>query len=64
MQGGSDGQCGRNWVERVGGDVDELSGCDSVAMGIGDTFVIQTPTAGGYGPPSLRQLDDIQTPKL
>ena len=64
IAGGSDGQCGRNWVERVNGDVDELSGCDSVEMCTGDTFVIQTPTAGGFGPPSLRQQDDFGTPKL
>ena len=51
MAGGSAGQCGRNWVERAGsGAVEELGGADSTEMGAGDVFVIQTPTAGGFGP--------------
>ena len=51
MAGGSAGQCGRNWVERAGsGAVEELGGADSTEMGVGDVFVIQTPTAGGFGP--------------
>ena len=54
MGGGGAGECGRNWVERVGGGLEELGGCDSTPMGVGDVFVIQTPTGGGFGPSSLR----------
>lgn len=54
LQGGGEGQCGRNWVERVGGGVEELGGCDSTPMRVGDVFVIQTPTGGGFGDPALR----------
>ncbi len=64
IAGGSNGQRGRNWVEREGGNVEELAGCDSVEMDIGDTFVIQTPTAGGYGPPGMRARADSSASKL
>ena len=49
LAGGSDGQCGRNVVERADGTVDVLKGCDSTEMAAGDVFIIQTPTGGGYG---------------
>ena len=28
-----------------------MRGCDSMAVGAGDLFVIETPGGGGYGPP-------------
>jgi 5-oxoprolinase (ATP-hydrolysing) len=28
-----------------------MEGCDSVKVGRGDLFVIETPGGGGYGPP-------------
>jgi 5-oxoprolinase (ATP-hydrolysing) len=28
-----------------------MHGCDSVAVGAGDLFVIETPGGGGYGTP-------------
>ena len=28
-----------------------MCGCDSVAVGAGDLFVIETPGGGGYGAP-------------
>jgi 5-oxoprolinase (ATP-hydrolysing) len=49
LAGGAPGQCGRNWVERTDGGVDELEGCDETQMEPGDVFVLQTPTGGGYG---------------
>jgi len=50
MAGGDAGQCGRNWVERADGSVEESeSGRWAVEMERGDVFVIQTPTGGGYG---------------
>ncbi|MBP5857872.1 hydantoinase B/oxoprolinase family protein [Marivibrio halodurans] len=51
LKGGEDGQCGRNWVERADGTVEEMSGTDSRAVHPGDVFVLQTPTGGGYGVP-------------
>ena len=51
MAGGSPGQVGRNWVERVDGSHDEMTGCDKRNVDPGDVFVLQTPTGGGYGTP-------------
>jgi 5-oxoprolinase (ATP-hydrolysing) len=51
MAGGSPGALGRHWLERAGGTVTEMAGCDSVAAGAGDLFVLETPGGGGYGPP-------------
>jgi 5-oxoprolinase (ATP-hydrolysing) len=50
MAGGSPGALGRHWVERADGRVTELRGCDSVRLDAGDTFVIETPGGGGFGP--------------
>ena len=64
IAGGSDGEVGRNWVERLSsGEVEVLAGCESVQMDAGDTFVIQTPTAGGYGPAGMREGGGV-SPKL
>ena len=52
MAGGGPGALGRHWVERADGSVTELRGCDSVRLGAGDTFVIETPGGGGFGSPS------------
>ena len=49
IAGGGDAQPGRNWVERVDGSVQQLSATDSVEVGAGDRFVIETPGGGGYG---------------
>ena len=51
MAGGSPGQVGRNWVERVDGSHDEMTGCDKRNVDPGDVFVLQTPSGGGYGTP-------------
>jgi 5-oxoprolinase (ATP-hydrolysing) len=55
MAGGGPGAPGRHWVERADGSVTELRGCDSTRLEAGDTFVIETPGGGGFGPP--RQHD-------
>jgi 5-oxoprolinase (ATP-hydrolysing) len=47
--GGADGAPGINRVERFGGRLDVLGGCDRTEMQPGDVFVIETPGAGGYG---------------
>jgi 5-oxoprolinase (ATP-hydrolysing) len=49
MQGGAPGEVGRNWVERADGSVTTLGGSDETVCQPGDIFVIQTPTAGGFG---------------
>ena len=49
LNGGEDGACGQNRVIRKDGTVEELQGCDQVAMATGDLFEIHTPGGGGYG---------------
>ena len=49
MAGGEPGQPGRNSVRRADGRVEVLGSTQSVQMGVGDTFVIETPGGGGYG---------------
>ena len=51
MAGGGPGALGRHWVERADGAVTPMRGCDSVHLGEGDVFVIETPGGGGYSPP-------------
>jgi 5-oxoprolinase (ATP-hydrolysing) len=49
MAGGEPGKVGRNRVERVSGEILELSGADKAVLAPGDVFVIETPGGGGYG---------------
>ena len=51
MAGGQPGALGRHWVQRADGGAVPMRGCDSVAVGAGDLFVIETPGGGGYGAP-------------
>lgn len=51
MAGGEDGQVGSNWIERADGTVQELGSCDSAQVKKGDTFVLHTPSGGGFGAP-------------
>jgi 5-oxoprolinase (ATP-hydrolysing) len=50
--GGAPGALGRNRIERAGGSVEELGGCDSADVSPGDVLVVETPGGGGYGPPA------------
>ncbi len=50
MAGGQPGALGRHWVEHPDGTRTEMHACDSVQVGPGDVFVMQTPGGGGYGP--------------
>jgi 5-oxoprolinase (ATP-hydrolysing) len=50
MAGGAPGECGRNWIERTDGSRDEMTAMDKRNVEVGDVFVLQTPTGGGYGP--------------
>jgi 5-oxoprolinase (ATP-hydrolysing) len=49
LDGGGDGACGRNSVERADGSVEQLGATDKTEMGPGDVFVVETPGGGGYG---------------
>ena len=51
LAGGGDGQIGENWVRRKDGRMERLQGCDATIIEAGEAIIIQTPTAGGYGPP-------------
>ena len=51
MDGGGAGEVGHNWVERADGSITELGGSDETICRPGDVFVVQTPSAGGYGKP-------------
>jgi 5-oxoprolinase (ATP-hydrolysing) len=50
--GGLPGAIGRNAVQRADGTVAALKGTDMTEMHPGDTFIIETPGGGGYGPPN------------
>jgi 5-oxoprolinase (ATP-hydrolysing) len=52
LAGGRPGGLGRHWISHHDGTVTPMAGCDSVTVGPGDVFVIETPGGGGYGPPS------------
>ncbi len=49
IAGGKSGSLGRNAVIRRNGDMVALGSCDQVAMQIGDSIIIETPTGGGFG---------------
>ena len=49
LAGGEAGKRGRNVVQRVAGNTEELQGSDQVDMAAGDVFVMETPGGGGYG---------------
>jgi 5-oxoprolinase (ATP-hydrolysing) len=49
LQGGDDGRCGHNFVERADGTREALAGADQTEMAAGDVFVIETPGGGGFG---------------
>jgi 5-oxoprolinase (ATP-hydrolysing) len=50
LAGGAPGALGRHWIERADGSVTEMRACDSVKLEPGDTFVLETPGGGGFGP--------------
>jgi len=52
MAGGEPGALGRHWVEHPDGRVTPMRACDSVTVGPGDVFVIETPGGGGFGLPA------------
>jgi 5-oxoprolinase (ATP-hydrolysing) len=56
LAGGDPGQIGENWVRRLDGRLERLQGCDDTTIEAGEAIIIQTPTGGGYGPPSEREV--------
>ena len=54
LQGGGDGQPGRNYVIRASGEVEHLTATAEVLLQAGDRFVVETPGGGGYGQESTR----------
>ncbi len=54
-QGGEAGECGRNFVRRKSGVVEELPGCAQSVLDAGEAITIITPTGGGFGPRSQRK---------
>ena len=49
LAGGEPGECGRNWVERADGRIEEFGAQHEVELQPGDVFVLQTPSGGGFG---------------
>jgi len=49
LNGGTDGQCGRNAIRLKNGKIIELSGSDQRELDTGDAIIIETPGGGGYG---------------
>jgi 5-oxoprolinase (ATP-hydrolysing) len=49
IDGGSDAEPGRNWVERADGSVEMLSATAHAEVAPGDRFVIETPGGAGFG---------------
>jgi 5-oxoprolinase (ATP-hydrolysing) len=49
LNGGKNGEIGREWIERQNGSVDRHNGNDKNELYPGDVFVMQTPSGGGFG---------------
>jgi len=49
LQGGSEGQVGKNWIERKDGTVEDLGGCGQTHVYPNDSVNISSPTGGGVG---------------
>ncbi len=49
LEGGGEGEPGRQWVVRADGRTEMLTGTDSAELAPGDSFVIETPGGGGFG---------------
>ena len=49
LNGGSPGDCGKEWLERTDGKILNLNGNDSCEVEPNDLFVMETPGGGGFG---------------
>ena len=52
LQGGMNGARGRSAVIRADGSAQELGATERTSLAAGETFVIETPGGGGFGPPT------------
>ncbi|KAB0679316.1 hydantoinase B/oxoprolinase family protein [Aureimonas leprariae] len=50
LEGGEPGRCGRTLVRRLDGSTEILAFSDQTALAAGEAVIVETPTAGGYGP--------------
>ncbi len=51
LAGGEAGQCGATEVRRLDGKLEKLGSSDQTHLKSGETVIVTTPTAGGYGTP-------------
>ena len=49
LNGGENGQCGKQYIVLKNGKKQTLKHIDGAELSAGDTFVIETPSGGGYG---------------
>ena len=49
LNGGENGEVGREWIERQNGRIIRHNGNDENELYPGDVFVMQTPSGGGFG---------------
>jgi 5-oxoprolinase (ATP-hydrolysing) len=49
VDGGGEGELGRNFVRRLDGRIEKLEGCDQTKLAAGEAVIIETPTGGGWG---------------
>ncbi|MEM7422581.1 MAG: hydantoinase B/oxoprolinase family protein, partial [Pseudomonadota bacterium] len=49
VDGGSPGECGKEWIERADGSTATHGGNDQNEVYPGDIFIMQTPSGGGFG---------------
>lgn len=49
MAGGQPGEVGKSWVERSDGSMQTLGYSEETDVGVGDVFVVSTPSGGGFG---------------
>ncbi|HLJ70529.1 MAG TPA: hydantoinase B/oxoprolinase family protein, partial [Roseiarcus sp.] len=49
VDGGEEGELGRNFVRRLDGRLETLQGCDQTKLEASEAVIIETPTGGGWG---------------
>ncbi|NCX54914.1 MAG: 5-oxoprolinase, partial [Rhodobacterales bacterium] len=49
LNGGLNGEVGKEWIERQNGSIDQHNGNDINELHPGDVFVMHTPSGGGFG---------------
>ncbi len=49
LNGGGNGETGKNTCRRADGTMEDLAACDQTVVEPGDAIIIQTPTGGGFG---------------